>query len=113
MLAVVVALLLGLLGRLGSPAGLAALALAAILLDFGMTANSVLGQRAIYALGHAVRSRLNSLYMATFFVGGAFGSAVGGWSYARSGWPLVMGVGLVLALTGLVCFATETKDATR
>lgn len=56
-----------------------------------MTANSVLGQRAIYALGHAVRSRLNGLYMATFFVGGAFGSAVGGRSYARGGWPLVMG----------------------
>jgi len=113
MLTVVCALLLGLLGPLGSPISLAAVVLAAILVDFGMTANSVLGQRAIYALGPAVRSRLNGLYMATFFLGGAFGSAVGGWSYVRGGWTLTMGVGLALTLGSLVCFATEFREAAK
>ena len=70
----------------------------------------MLGQRAIYALGANVRSRLNGLYMATFFAGGAIGSAAGGWSYAKGGWALAMGVGLVLASAGLACFATETKE---
>jgi hypothetical protein len=42
----------------------------------------VLGQRAIFSLGAEYRSRLNGLYMATFFVGGAIGSALGGWAYA-------------------------------
>ena len=51
---------------------------AAILLDFGVTANLVLGQRALFALGARIRSRLNGIYMATFFAGGAAGSALGG-----------------------------------
>ena len=110
MLIVVAALLLGFLGLFGSRAGLAVLVLAAILLDFGVTANGVLGQRAIYALGANVRSRLNGLYMATFFAGGAIGSAAGGWSYAKGGWALAIGVGLVLASAGLACFATENKE---
>lgn len=38
-----------------------------------MTANLALGQRAIFQLGAEFRSRLNGLYMATFFVGGAIG----------------------------------------
>lgn len=49
-----------------------------MLLDFGVTASGVLGQRAIYGLGAGVRSRLNGLYMAAYFAGGAAGSALGG-----------------------------------
>ncbi len=47
-----------------------------------MAANLVLGQRAIFALGADMRSRLNGLYFALFFAGGALGSALGGWVYA-------------------------------
>ena len=114
MLAVVAALLLGLAGGSesgsGSPAGLVALLLAAILLDFVATANGVLGQRAIYTLGAAMRGRLNGLYMATFFAGGAIGSALGGWSYAMDGWSLTMEAGLALPILAAACFLTEMKD---
>ncbi len=110
MAVVLLALLLGLMGASGSSTGLLALVLAAVLLDLGVTANGMLGQRAIYALSPALRSRLNGLYMATFFAGGALGSAVGGWSYARGGWKLATAVGVTLVLTGLACFATETKE---
>lgn len=110
MVMVLLALLLSLLGASGSSLGLLVLALAAILLDFGVTANGVLGQRAIYALPPAVHGRLNGLYMATFFAGGALGSAVGGWSYAEGSWTLAVTVGLALVLAGLACFATEPKE---
>lgn len=110
MAAVAGALLLGRLGLGGSQFGLAMLVTAAMLLDFGVTANGVLGQRAIYQLGAGVRSRLNGLYMATFFAGGAAGSALGGWAYAHGGWLLAMEAGLALPVLALICFLTERPD---
>ena len=110
MLAVAGSFLLSTLGLSGSRVGLFSLVLAAVLLDFGVTANGVLGQRAIYALDPAVRGRLNGLYMATFFGGGALGSALGGWAYAQGGWALATGAGLVLSALALACFFTETRS---
>ena len=77
---------------------------AAILLDFGVTANLVLGPRAIFALGAKVRSRLNGIYMATFFAGGAAGSALGGWAFAQGVWSLSSWVGFGLPVLALACF---------
>ncbi len=110
MSSVCAALLLALLGSSASGPGLIILAAAAILLDFGVAANGVLGQRAIYALDAAARGRLNGLYMATFFGGGAFGSAVGGWSYAEGGWPLTMAAGLLLPAAALSYFLSEKRS---
>jgi predicted MFS family arabinose efflux permease len=106
-LAVAAAFLIGRSGQAGSAWSLAALVIAAITLDFGVTANLVLGQRAIFSLGAEYRSRLNGLYMATFFVGGAIGSALGGWAYAQGGWSLSSLVGLILPVLALLYSATE------
>ena len=81
---------------------------AAVILDFAVSANLVFGQRAIYALGPERRSRLNGLYMAIFFAGGAIGSAVGGWSFAQFGWRGVSVVGVTLPLLALVYWSTES-----
>ena len=94
-------------GAPGSVAALAALVLAGIVLDFGVTTNLVIGQRAIFALGADVRSRLNGLYMATFFAGGALGSACGGFAFARGGWPAAAWLGLALPVAALAYCATE------
>jgi predicted MFS family arabinose efflux permease len=87
------------------------LALASIVLDMGVAANLVLGQRTIFALGAEVRSRLNGLYMAIFFAGGAFGSALGGWVYAAHGWRGVLVAGLLFPLAGLALYLTELLPA--
>jgi predicted MFS family arabinose efflux permease len=87
--------------------GIAALVVAAIVLDFAVSANLVFGQRAIYALGAEQRGRINGLFMATFFVGGAVGSAVSGWCYSTYGWMGCSVVGAGLAVTALLYFATE------
>jgi predicted MFS family arabinose efflux permease len=84
---------------------------AAVLLDFGVSANLVLGQRAIFALGDAYRGRLNGLYMAFFFAGGAIGSAAGGWAYAVGGWQLASWIGIALPGLALVCYGTEGKSS--
>jgi len=79
----------------------------AILLDFGVSANLVLSQRAIYALGGEIRSRLNGLFMATFFAGGALGSALGGWIYAQGGWSATSWLGFSFPALALLYYCTE------
>lgn len=93
----------------GSTLSLGLFVAAAILLDFGATVNIVLGQRAIFALGAESRSRLNGLYMATFFAGGAIGSAVGGWAFAHGGWAWASWAGMALPVAALLYWMTERR----
>ncbi|MGY4155819.1 putative MFS family arabinose efflux permease [Bradyrhizobium sp. USDA 4461] len=93
----------------GSTLSLALFVAAAIAIDFGVQANVVLGFRALFVLGAETRSRLNGLYMATFFLAGALGSGIGGWAYASGGWWLAAAIGGVLPLCALAYLATESK----
>jgi predicted MFS family arabinose efflux permease len=102
-----------LLARLGGEGSIIALLAAGILLDLGVQSTLVLGQRAIYALGADTRSRLNGLYMAIFFAGGAAGSAIASLTFVRGGWELVSWVGLVFPVAALVFYATEFGAASR
>ena len=77
---------------------------AAVAIDFGVQANVVLGFRAIFALAPDARGRLNGVYLSTAFVGGAIGSGLGAWAYARGGWPLACSVGLAAPTIALVRF---------
>jgi predicted MFS family arabinose efflux permease len=86
---------------------LAVLVVASIVLDMGVAGNLVLGQRAIFMLGHEVRSRLNGLYFAVFFAGGAAGSALGGWVYAQYGWHAALLAGMALPVLALIYWAGE------
>lgn len=95
----------------GSTGSLAALVVAAILLDAGITANLVLGQRAIFSLKPEFRSRLNGLYIAMIFIGGATGSTLGAWAYARGGWDLTSLVGFAMPAIAFLYFLTERKKA--
>ncbi|WP_322922274.1 MFS transporter [Paenibacillus campi] len=106
---VIVSMLLPLLARDGSMISVLLLVLAAILLDLGVSANLVLGQRAIFSLGAEVRSRLNGLYMATFFLGGALGSSVGTWAFETGGWTAAVGIGIALPVVAFMYFMTEFR----
>jgi predicted MFS family arabinose efflux permease len=83
------------------------LVVASIVLDMGVAANLVLGQRAIFSLGEAMRSRLNGLYFALFFAGGALGSALGGWVYASYGWHAALLAGMAFPGLALLYWITE------
>jgi predicted MFS family arabinose efflux permease len=98
-----------LLARLGAHGSLAALLAGGILLDLGVQANLVLGQRAIYKLGAHVRSRLNGLYMALFFAGGAVGSSIASLAYTHGGWGLVSNIGFAFPVVALLLYATERQ----
>ncbi len=67
-------------------------------LDFGVQASQISNQARIYSLVPEARSRLNSVYMVAYFIGGACGSAIGGVAYATWGWAgsSLTGIGFVL-----------------
>jgi predicted MFS family arabinose efflux permease len=109
MLLAAASFLLSDLAPAGSRAGLVLVTAAAVLLDFAVSANMVLGQRAIYALGAEQRSRINALFMATFFAGGALASASSGWVFANCGWIGVSVLGAGFPLAALIYVATERR----
>lgn len=86
---------------------LAILVIASIVLDMGVAANLVLGQRAIFSLSAEVRSRLNGVYFALFFAGGALGSALGGWIFATHGWFAALLAGAAFNGVALLYWVTE------
>jgi len=83
------------------------LCLSAVILDFSVSGNLVLGQRKIYGLGDEKRGRMNGIFMAVFFIGGAIGSSAGGYIYVHYGWSGASFVGICLPILGLLYFLTE------
>ncbi|GLK72835.1 MFS transporter [Ancylobacter dichloromethanicus] len=86
------------------------LAIGAIVLDCAVTANLVFGQRSIFMLAPEIRSRLNALYIATFFFGGALGSALASPLYASGGWSAVTIAGSAIIVLALAYYATEFRE---
>jgi predicted MFS family arabinose efflux permease len=111
MLLVAIAMLLAHLELGSNSLQLALLVAVAIVLDAGVSTHMVLSQRVIFALGAAQRGRCNALFTATFFVGGAVGSAGGGWAYAQGGWSQAAWVGLAFPLLGLGYFMAATRSS--
>jgi predicted MFS family arabinose efflux permease len=93
----------------GSTLAIGLLTASAILLDFGVTTNLVCSQRTIFSISAEHRSRLNGLFMATFFMGGAAGSAIGGWAYATGGWTMTAWIGFCFPAFAFLLFLTEGR----
>jgi predicted MFS family arabinose efflux permease len=86
----------GLSGR-----SLIGLVVGVIILDVGVQAAQISNQSRIYALSPEARSRVNTVYMVSYFIGGAAGSAVGAVVWPLFGWVGVSAAGLLFtALAG-------------
>lgn len=86
----------------GMWAGLAALVVGVIVLDFGIQGALVSHQQQIFALDPAARSRINTLFMTGMFLGGALGSASAIRVWADFGWEGTCLLGGGFALLGLL-----------
>jgi predicted MFS family arabinose efflux permease len=86
---------------------IAVLVVASIVLDMAVAANLVLGQRAIFSLPAEIRSRLNGIYFALFFAGGAVGSASGAWVFAHHGWHAALLTGMAFPVAALAYWTGE------
>ncbi|MFI8106424.1 MFS transporter [Streptomyces sp. NPDC086023] len=80
---------------------------AAVLLDLAVQSTLVVGQHAIYQLDAGARARLNSIYIATFFLGGALGSQIGSMAFRFGGWTAVTGCAAVLPALALLLWLTD------
>jgi predicted MFS family arabinose efflux permease len=83
------------------------LVVAGVVLDMAVAVTLVVGQREIFGLGAAQRGRLNGLFLAMFFAGGAFGSFAAGIALAHGGWTATSLVGLAFPVLALGYFLTE------
>jgi predicted MFS family arabinose efflux permease len=81
---------------------LAGLIAGVVLLDLGVQAGHVANQTRIYALIPEARSRLNTVYMVAYFLGGALGSALGAWGWAHWGWTGVCVAGAAQGALALI-----------
>jgi predicted MFS family arabinose efflux permease len=84
-----------------------------LLLDAGAQGNQIANQGRIYTLNSALHSRINSVYMVTYFLGGSIGSLIGAQAWAIAGWPGVCSVGMILSIAGLAFLWIERPEAKR
>jgi predicted MFS family arabinose efflux permease len=73
-----------------------------LILDAGAQGNHIANQSRIYSLSPALHSRINSVYMVTFFLGGSIGSLLGSQAWAIAAWPGVCATGILFSLAALI-----------
>ncbi|MDI9856662.1 MFS transporter [Comamonas sp. 17RB] len=78
-----------------------------LVVDGALQALHISNQNVVYALAPQARSRINAVYMTTYFVGAASGSAVGAWAWLQAGWG---GASLAGAMLGLLTLAVVLWD---
>jgi predicted MFS family arabinose efflux permease len=86
------------------------LAVAGVVIDMAVQSSFIFGQHAIYRLAPDARTRLNSIYIATFFLGGAIGSQAGAIAYHLAGWTAVTVLGGGLPVLALLAWAVESAS---
>jgi predicted MFS family arabinose efflux permease len=86
------------------------LVVAAVVLDGAVQTTVILGQHRIYQLDPTARARLNSVYVATFFVGGAAGSQIGSILYHSGGWTAVTTFGTALPVAAFLLWLKPERD---
>jgi predicted MFS family arabinose efflux permease len=78
-----------------------------LLVDLGIQAVHIQNQQLIFGIDPAARSRLNTGYMVSYFIGGAVGSAATGLAYAAGGWASVMTLGACFSGAGLLLWTVS------
>ena len=87
--------------------------IAVILVDLGQQALHISNQNIIFSKNPEARNRINTVYMVSFFLGGAMGTAFGAFAWEHYGWPGVSVLGLSLALTTMLVHLLFSKDLGR
>jgi predicted MFS family arabinose efflux permease len=75
------------------------------LLDVAIQGQNVLNQTRLLSLSHEARSRLNTAYVTSNFIGGAIGSGAAALLWAAGGWTAVAVAGIVMSCWGLGVWA--------
>ncbi|MBD0706536.1 MFS transporter [Pseudomonas sp. PSB1] len=81
-----------------------------VLLDFGNRAGLIANQARVFTLRPEARSRLNTVFMGAYFLGGAVGAALGNYGVHQSGWIGLAVVGTLLALGATVINVLSPRE---
>lgn len=75
-------------------------------IDMGLQGVHVTNQNVVYKLIPEARSRLNAVYMTSYFIGAASGSALGTLAWRQGGWTgtCLLGVGLALCAAAALLY---------
>jgi predicted MFS family arabinose efflux permease len=107
------AMFLVLLGSFGLLAlgetSIAAFIAGIVLMDLAVQGAHILNQSEIYTRRPEARSRVTSVYMTLYFVGGAVGSALSAVLWDAGGWVAVCALGAAAAVVALLLWATEPR----
>jgi Arabinose efflux permease len=80
-----------------------------ILIDLGVQSCNVSNQARIHSLNEKTRNRLNTIYMVSFFLGGALGSFLGSYCYSHFGWYGVCTFGMSTQIIALILHNVRKK----
>ncbi|KVD88745.1 transporter [Burkholderia stagnalis] len=92
---------------------LAALIAGILLLDVGVQGMHISNQSVIYALAGDARSRVTTIYLTSYFVGGALGSFAASVAFSVDGWRGVCTAGAVLAGVLIVLWLASQRIGAR
>ena len=81
---------------------LAGLIIGVILLDLGLQASHIANQTKVFSLDPEARNRLNTVYMFTYFIGGATGTFLASQAWQEWKWDGVVAVGLIFSSLSLL-----------
>lgn len=81
-----------------SSTSLVGLVIGVLLLDIGVQGAQISNQARIFALKPEARSRVNSIFIVFYFIGGAAGSALSAYAWRTHGWLGVCFVGMAFTL---------------
>ena len=96
-------------------ASMLGLVVGVILLDLGLQATHIVNQTLVFSLNPKAGNRLNTVYMGTYFIGGALGTLLASQAWQLWNWEGVVLIGLVfssLALLVHLIFSRLPKQGT-
>ncbi len=73
-----------------------------ILLDMGLQSMHVSNQTIVFSTNPDASNRLNAVYMTSYFIGGSFGTYIGGIAWANYGWSGVVVSGLAFVIICII-----------
>jgi len=86
------------------------LVIGVIILDMGVQATHISNQSMIFALDPGARNRINTIYMVSYFLGGAAGTLLVSTLWNSYHWTGVCVVGMVLSITAIVVHVLNHKS---
>ena len=82
-----------------------------VIVDVALQALGILNQLRVFAVSHEARSRLNTAYVTSNFIGGAIGSAAASVLWVAGGWTAVAVAGMLLSCFALAVWAVGRRGA--